>query len=138
MFAGLPGIGVGTLFFVLTALWMPFREVWLTLYGRSSRRRWRTVAVQAVFALGIVSSVAVGEIALHSIMGQVAPGAVGPTRMLNTTIAAGSPESSIFSAPMTASLLMLGGVLLAVEMLRLTHKWRASKSRERRTLEAGL
>ena len=26
MFAGLPGIGVGTLFYVLTALWMPIRE----------------------------------------------------------------------------------------------------------------
>ena len=37
MFAGLPGIGVGTLFYVLTALWMPIPECVRLIKGTSSR-----------------------------------------------------------------------------------------------------
>jgi hypothetical protein len=57
MTAGVPGTGVGGLFYMLTALWMPFRETGRALRGQSSRARWRLVTLQGAIALGVIASV---------------------------------------------------------------------------------
>ncbi len=44
MNAGLPGVGIAGLFFVLSALVMPLLELARTAAGRSSVERWRGVA----------------------------------------------------------------------------------------------
>jgi len=44
MTVGLPGTGIGGLYYFVLVLLMPFREVYLTLRGRSSVERWRQVA----------------------------------------------------------------------------------------------
>ncbi len=53
MTAGLPGTGIGCLFYLISALCMPFIELYLTCRGRSSRQRWRLVATQFGLAVGI-------------------------------------------------------------------------------------
>lgn len=58
MNAGLPGTGIGGLFYVVLALVMPLRELYLTARGRSSRERWRLVLQQALMACGIVAALA--------------------------------------------------------------------------------
>lgn len=118
MFAGLPGIGVGTLFYVLTALWMPLRECPRLLSGQSSWRRWRVIGVQCFFALSIVASVALAERAILWVLGDAAPGSVGPARLVSDGLAARS-VGSILAAPVAASLLLLGAVLALVELLRI-------------------
>jgi hypothetical protein len=55
--AGLPGAGIGGLFYVLSALWMPFRELALTVSGRSSLRRWGAVGRQVALAAAVVTAV---------------------------------------------------------------------------------
>jgi hypothetical protein len=57
MNAGLPGAGIGGLFYVLSALWMPFRELSLTVSGRSSLRRWGAVGRQVGLAAAVVTAV---------------------------------------------------------------------------------
>ncbi len=54
MTAGIPGVGLGGLFFVISALLMVVVELYRTVQGRSSVARWRFVGRQAVMALGIV------------------------------------------------------------------------------------
>ena len=54
MTAGLPGTGIGGLFYLISALFMPFRELVLTARGRSRLERWRSVASQTIIALGII------------------------------------------------------------------------------------
>ncbi len=54
MTAGIPGVGLGGLFFVISALLMVVVELYLTARGRSSVARWRFVGRQAAMALGIV------------------------------------------------------------------------------------
>ena len=54
MTAGLPGSGIGGLYYLLLALWMPFYELWLTLRGRGDRRRWALVLKQSSMAAGIL------------------------------------------------------------------------------------
>jgi hypothetical protein len=117
MFAGLPGIGVGTLFYVLTALWMPVCEFRRVLVGRSSLRRWRLIVVQFCFAVGIVASVALADRMMLWLLAGGAPGSVGPARFLNDRLATHAAQS-ILAAPIAASLLLLGGVLLVVEVMR--------------------
>ena len=54
MFAGLPGIGVGTLFYVLIAFAMPFTELIRLVRGQSSVARWLRIARQLVNAVSII------------------------------------------------------------------------------------
>lgn len=52
---GLPGAGVGGLFYILSALWMPVCELW-RLRRRDAPAQWPLVARQFAIAVGIVAS----------------------------------------------------------------------------------
>ena len=121
MFAGLPGIGVGTLFYVLTALWMPFPECVRLVRGESSLARWRLITIQFCFAISIVASIALAERVLLWIMGAKTPPSLNPARLLNEGFSALSPETML-AAPMTASLILLAAVLLVVEAVRVLYR----------------
>jgi hypothetical protein len=58
MTAGIPGIGLGGLFFVISALLMVILELYRTVRGRSSLAHWRFVGHQAAIAAGIVLATA--------------------------------------------------------------------------------
>jgi hypothetical protein len=58
MSAGLPGLGLGGLFFVLSALVAPVVELRRTAQGRSSRAAWRQVGRQFALAVVMVAVVA--------------------------------------------------------------------------------
>jgi hypothetical protein len=118
MFAGLPGIGVGTLFYVVAALWMPLRECPRLLTGTSSLARWRVIGVQFCFALSIIASVAIADRVLLWMLGDASPTAINPAGLINDEFAARVPQS-IFAAPIAASLLLLAAVLVLTELLRL-------------------
>lgn len=55
MNAGLPGTGIGGIFYLLSALLMPLFEVVNTLRGRSSWSRWGLLFKQLVMAGGIIA-----------------------------------------------------------------------------------
>jgi len=133
MFAGLPGIGVGTLFYVLMALWMPIREIGFVVRGRSSLARWRLIGTQLVFAAGIVASVATADHLVLRMLGGKAR-SVGPARWLHHELGGWAPES-ILAAPIMASLLLLGAVLLAVQVARLVARLPARARTSRLSLE---
>ena len=52
---GLPGSGIGGLFYILGALWMPICEVWRRWQG-DAPRRWLLVATQFAIAVGVVAA----------------------------------------------------------------------------------
>jgi len=62
MSAGLPGLGLGGLFFIFSALMAPIPELWRTLRGRSDLAAWRVVGRQ--FAQAVLM-VAVMDLALR-------------------------------------------------------------------------
>ena len=129
MFAGLPGIGVGTLFYVLMALWMPFRELPRLARGTSSLSQWKMIVRQLFYATGIVVTVMFAERVLLWLMG-ASPQPFSPAAMLHYELGARA-GTSILAAPITASLLLLGGVILAVEVLRLIVRPRTERTPER-------
>ena len=57
MSVGLPGLGLGGLFFILSALFAPIPELCRTARGRSSAAAWRLVLRQFVQALALVAVV---------------------------------------------------------------------------------
>ena len=57
MSAGLPGVGLGGLFFILSALFAPIPELYRTARGRSSRAAWRMVGRQLLQALLMIAVV---------------------------------------------------------------------------------
>ena len=118
MFAGLPGIGVGTLFYVLAGLCMPLLELVQVARGTSSVARWRVIARQFCFAVSVIVSIMAAERLLMWILGETEHQSMNPARILNQELSTRAPES-ILAAPMAAALLLLAGVLLAVELLRI-------------------
>jgi hypothetical protein len=53
MTVGIPGTGLGGLFYILLVVLMPFREVVLTIRRRSSLARWRRVAFHLMVLVSI-------------------------------------------------------------------------------------
>src|SRR5918999_1879797 len=76
MSAGLPGLGLGGLFFILLALLAPFVEVIRTTRGRSSVAAWRAVGRQFALALTMIAAVELTVRLLYALAG--ATGLAGP------------------------------------------------------------
>jgi hypothetical protein len=57
MSAGLPGLGLGGLFFIFSALLAPFPELWRTLRGRSDLATWKAIGRQLAQALAMVAAI---------------------------------------------------------------------------------
>ena len=71
MSAGLPGLGLGGLFFVITALLGPFVELWRTARGAGSVAAWRRRLREFALALAMV---AVFELVRRAVSGVVSGG----------------------------------------------------------------
>jgi predicted membrane channel-forming protein YqfA (hemolysin III family) len=117
MFAGLPGIGVGTLFYVLMALWMPLRELPRVVEGTSSVATWKLIARQLFYAVGIIVTVMFAERVLMSILGESQAKPFSPATWLHGELGTHA-GGSFLAAPIMASMLLLAGVLTSVELLR--------------------
>lgn len=57
MSAGLPGLGLGGLFFILSALIAPLFELWRLARGRSSIAAWRAVGRQLGQAAAMIAAI---------------------------------------------------------------------------------
>ena len=126
MFAGLPGIGVGTLFYVLAGLCMPALELVRVARGTSSVARWRIILRQCFFSVSVVASIMLAERGLMWILGETEHQSMNPARILNQHLSTRAPES-IIAAPIAAALLLLVGVLLTVEVLRIVTRVRHAR-----------
>ena len=56
MTAGLPGTGIGGIFYLLLATYMPVCEFFKTLQGRTTLKRWGGVTLQLVFVGSILGT----------------------------------------------------------------------------------
>jgi hypothetical protein len=118
MFAGLPGIGVGTLFYVLTGLIMPLVELTRLARGDFNAARWRLVLTQFCFALCIVASVALADRLFAIVLTDHSITNINLARLVNDSVAAQAPQS-LWAAPIMASMILLVVVLASMEVLRL-------------------
>lgn len=80
--AGLPGTGIGGLFYILLALSMPFVEASRALRSRSGPRRWQQVFTQFTLACGILATVAATVTAYLRLVDAPSPFGVTGTALL--------------------------------------------------------
>src|SRR5690349_12614162 len=116
MTVGIPGAGIGGLFYLLSALWMPFREFGRIVRGESSRESRRMVFRQVSMALAILASMSAAAWAINRAMIRMqrpaasVAGAVMPSGDL--------PRVFSYSA-LTIGVATLAFILLVVHVLRL-------------------
>ncbi len=111
MTVGLPGTGIGGMFYLLSALAMPLREARRRMQDGPGGGRWRVVAAQTAIAGGIIASMWVTGWLLG-----VALSAVHPV----VRLAAAPPHGNVLrAAALVLSLGTLAAVLCGVELLRL-------------------
>ena len=113
MTAGVPGTGIGGLFYILAALLAPIRSL---LRRRGARGNRRGIGRLFVLGLGVVLGIYATGWLLGFVLGPVASyAAVAGAR----TISRPEVENVLRWAALFASLVMLAAVLFAVQIARL-------------------
>jgi len=116
MTAGLPGAGIGGLFFILSAYFILAVELQRTLRGRSSLARWRVVLRNVAIATAMVVAVTAVIWTVHR-LAYPSPPAHG------RTTGKGSPDNAVDSlipfSPVLVALGVLAAVLVGAYLLRL-------------------
>jgi hypothetical protein len=107
--AGLPGTGIGGLFYLISALLMPFREAFRAMAGRGDRARGQLALQQSGLAVIILGAVWVTGI----VMGLFH---IGNTLVHHATVAG---FHILYITPVIVAFATLSGVLIAVEAARL-------------------
>jgi hypothetical protein len=124
---GLPGTGLGGLFYLITALMMPLFELRLTLAGRRSLRRWRIVGLQ----WGIAAAILVSTWGTFELLAYIFPHFTLHSQAVSSN-GGGFAEvrhqtsRALRIAPILISLPTLLTILLSVEALRLVAQRKSS------------
>ena len=117
MTAGLPGVGIGGIFYLASAILMPVRSLIAVLDGRAHEARWSLAWRQASLAAGILGTLW----ATGWLLGWVITAFV-PAGTTTATLAGVSP-GQVHNVVKTSALLLsfgtLAGVLLLVQVLRM-------------------
>jgi len=120
MTPGIPGVGLGGLFFLICVLVAPILELVQTFRGQSSLERWRLVIRQAAMAASIVFATTVSLWLFETIL--IGIGGSGPEGS-GVRLAGASMEAlkwlPLSGMPVLFTLALLMFVLGCTEMLRL-------------------
>ena len=114
MTVGVPGTGIGGMFYLVSALAMPLRQAYRWARRRPSFAGWRVVAGQTVMAGAILAAIWVTGW-LIGIAITASARIVGTPHLL----AGAHPGSVLRTAALVLSAATLAAVLLGVELLRL-------------------
>jgi hypothetical protein len=106
--AGLPGTGIGGLFYLVCALLMPARELWRWARGHRDVASLRLAVTQCSLALSIIGAMWATSVIVSLLVGQV------------QIVPNSGPFRIFYVAPAIVAFGTLCGVLLAVEVLSLT------------------
>ena len=116
MAAGIPGAGIGGLFYLASALLMPVRALVLTARGRGSEARWALAFRQSSMAVGVLLALWGTGAALDAVLAGAARRAA-TTGTASTAIAA-APTQSLGPYALAFSIGTLVVVLLVVQVAR--------------------
>ena len=128
MTAGLPGTGIGGVFYLLSALLMPLFELVNTLRGQSSWARWAGVFRQLLMASGIIAGMWMLGILLGLLL-EARPD-IEVARMVNAEIFVQLEQVANINvfhiAPVIMSIFTLALIITVTHVLRLFYRPTAS------------
>jgi len=120
MTAGLPGIGIGGIFYLLCAFLMPIVELFNFLRGKGNFKRWQTALVQFGFSCAILGSFSL-------------TGIVVERSILWVNARLGIPADPFHNTPLFRvqnvwlSIILLSSVLLAIHLSNFLSRARLKK-----------
>jgi hypothetical protein len=115
---GLPGTGLGGIFYIVSALLMPFVELTMTLRGRSSRERWRSVGLRVSLALGVLAGITLTYVALDRAIRAMARITADLSGTTERAVEIAAQQLPRYSA-LLITLATIVAVLMSVEILRI-------------------
>lgn len=122
MSVGLPGTGIGGMFYLMSALCMPFREGYRVLAGRSNPQSRRVVARQVVLALGVLGGIWVAGWLIGLLLLRVPAVAVA---MRTLPVLSGHSSNVVKTASFFLAFATLAAVLGTVEVVGTVRRWAA-------------
>lgn len=126
MTAGIPGAGIGGLFYLIGAVALPVRSAWRRLRHRDGGPPLRVVLSQTGIALGILAGIWITGWLLGVILGPgVLPARSAAAPVPGTLTAANAVRLAAF----LAGFLTLGAVLLTVQLARFAARRRRVATR---------
>ncbi len=126
MNVGLPGTGIGGLFYLMLVMAMPMRELWLTARGRGSARGWRSAGLYGAMAACIFAALWSEAWLIQQGITWLAarPGAIGQGLAALLVRGHALPDSGRLVA--LGSVLTLASVLLAATVWSYARRMRAT------------
>ncbi len=125
MVAGIPGTGIGGIFYLLSVFVMPVNELIKTISGKSSRKRWRFVRSQVGLGLGIVGGFWATGLILGIFINQLAISLQPKLKGSHLAI-----HNILQMHPLEISLLTLFFVLINVQVLEVLLKFKRFAARD--------
>lgn len=111
MFAGLPGTGIGGIFYLLLTMWMPIHELYLLWHGRSSLARWRFIAERWMLFTAVIVVMVVQVNLLKGLFANKSPTSMSPMAPVAAELGV---DPNAGSGILLGSGLYAGAVLLGV------------------------
>ena len=131
MTVGLPGTGIGGVFYLLSALIMPIIEIVMTIRGKSSLARWMFVLRQLAMGVTILGGMwFLGLFAgvVYNIFASAKPVLPGLIRDMHTHIVQTAVHINIFHmAPVIMSILTLVAIITFTNVMRIFIRPRADE-----------
>jgi hypothetical protein len=116
--AGLPGLGLGGLFFIISALLAPLPELWRLIRGRSSVAAWRMIGRQLGQATLMIAAI---DVSLRLVSLAISLGGLGKAPAAATGLVLPLATVGLTSALMVT-------VLCAAKLVELTVRLRDSQA----------
>ena len=76
MIAGLPGTGIGGIFYLLLAIWMPIRQIWTESVKKTRPKGWKRITQHLFMTLCIIAGMTVTGLILGYIISNIVKNSV--------------------------------------------------------------
>lgn len=116
MVVGLPGTGIGGLFYLFMTFWMPVHELYRLVRGRSSLERWKFIAFNWIIVAGILGTLWLTMLVFKASLKWL--GIEQPTGALGADLA--QQTNMFFAQAGWASAMSLVALVVIVQVLRFT------------------
>lgn len=126
MFAGLPGTGIGGIFYLLLTMWMPIHELYLLWHGRSTLARWRFIAERWMLFAAVIVVMIVQVNLLKGFFANKSPATVSPMAPVAAELGVdpGAGTGILLGSGLYAGAVLLG-VIGLVHLVRLGFWYKA-------------
>lgn len=127
MIVGLPGTGLGGVFYVLLALWMAVCELWRAAHGRRDPEKRRILRTQGVLTAFMLPGILAAGWAAGWLFWAVVPHAIPASAGTTAAASGGAARNVLRLWPVLLTLATLVVVYLALRAAQVALRWRARR-----------